>query len=341
MVLRDILFPVRLMFEGATGFRNWLFDVSLIKAKKVGAKVISIGNLTVGGTGKTPVTLHLLSELRRRGFSCGVVSRGYKRQRKGVLEVDATPGAALAFGDEPSLIKASFPDVPVVVGEKRVQAAEHMLRGGPLDFILCDDAFQHRKLHRDLNLLLLDATESVRNYRVMPVGRARERLVPALKRADFLVLTKTNLVDEEQLALTIGWLSTRVQKPILRADYQMRGLRSVRGELRQDLSDKVYLVSGVAKPDALEKTLGDRVQILKHRVFNDHHRYLDLEIEDILDEAARLGARWILTTAKDSMKLSAFPQLRERLWVVELGLELKGEVSAFYEAVDRLVRQDH
>ena len=328
------------MYQFVVGLRNWLYDHSLLRAKRIDCKVISIGNLTLGGTGKTPLTLTLLQELRDRGHTCGVVSRGYKREGAGVLEVDLADKAAQRFGDEPALIKATFPDVPVVVGERRVAAAKALMALRKVDVLLCDDAFQHRRLHRDLNLLCLDASEPPKNYRMMPVGRARESLVPALRRADFLVVTKTNLVAPAQLAAVIDWLESKTTKPTLLADYVFKGLRSMNGQSVQTLSDGVYLVSAIAKPAALEKTLAGRVRVVKHRTFRDHHRYANREVEEILDEASHLQARWVLTTAKDSMKLSAFPRLRERLWVVELGLEFRGDVKAFYEAVDRLAQSN-
>ena len=338
---REILFPANWIYRGATGFRNWLFDHSLLRANRVEVPVISIGNLTVGGTGKTPVTLALLEEMARRGYSCGVVSRGYKRENGGVLEVDRSDRAATRFGDEPALIKATFPQVPVLVGERRVAAAKALLASTKVDVLVCDDAFQHRRLHRDLNVLLIDASEPQENYRLLPVGRAREALVPALRRADFLIITKANLVEPEQLARVKDWLESKANRPTLEAEYVFKGLRSMHGKTADKLTDSVYLVSGIAKPESLEKTIAGRVQIVKHRTFQDHHRYSNLEVEEILDEASRLQARWVLTTAKDSMKLSAFPHLRERLWVVDLGLEFKGEVKAFYEAIDRLVRPGH
>ena len=341
MSLKEVLFPVRWVYQGATGFRNWLYDRALLKSSRVNSKVISVGNLTTGGTGKTPVTLALIALLRARGHSTGVVSRGYKRQKKGVLEVVPAKTAALTFGDEPALIKATFPDVPVLVGERRVAAAQALLNERRVDFIICDDAFQHRRLHRDLNLLLFDVTESARNYRVLPVGRARESLVPALRRADFLILTKANLVEPPVLDEVREWLTTKTDKPILIAGYHVKHLRAVDGRTTESLRDAVYLVSGIAKPEALERTLGDRVKILKHRTFPDHHRYTDLEVEEILDEASRLQARWILTTAKDGMKLSAFARLRERLWLVELELQFSGDMNAFNETLDRLAGASH
>lgn len=325
-----------------TGCRNWLYDHRIFRASKVEAKVISIGNLTVGGTGKTPVTLALLEGLTARGYTCGVVSRGYKRKQSGTLVVDTSPLAAHQFGDEPALIKSTFPDVPVLVGEKRAAAARELLAQKQVDMIICDDAFQHRSLHRDLNVLLIDATESQKNYRLMPVGRAREAVKPAISRADFIILTKANLVSSEQLEEIRAWIKSKGgEKPILTADYVFKGMRSLRGQVVQSFKDSAYLVSGIAKPEAFEKTVGDRVKVVKHKVFPDHHRYKDIEVEAILDDASQLQARWILTTAKDGMKLGAFHRLRERLWTVELGVKLNGDVNAFYEAVDRLGRKGH
>jgi tetraacyldisaccharide 4'-kinase len=173
----------------------------------------------------------------------------------------------------------------------------------------------------------------------MPVGRARESIQPALRRADIVVLTKANLIDPSEREERKKWLRAKTDKPLVEAEWVFKGLRSQTGEVKDSLKDAGLLVSGVAKPETIEKTLNGKVKIVKHRKFGDHHRYTDLEVETILDEASSMQARWILTTGKDAMKLSAFNRMRDRLWVIELGLELKGDVKAFYEAIDGLARQ--
>ncbi len=338
MSFKEALFPFSIAYQGATGVRNWLYDKRLRKSHKVKAKVISIGNLTVGGTGKTPVTLALIEQLKKRKVSCGVISRGYKRMEKGVLTVDTTPRAALIFGDEPALIKATFPEIPVVVGEKRVDAAKALLEDNKVDVILCDDAFQHRALHRDLNILLLDVTEPVKNYRVLPVGRARESMKPALKRADFVFVTKGNLVAEAELKQFHDWFDPRYDGATIRADYVLKGFHSLLGHKWDDIWDPVLMVTGIAKPQAFEKTVEGKAKILKHKTFPDHHRYTNQEVEIMIDEASQIQARWILTTAKDAMKLSQFPALKERLWIADLGLKLSGDTKDLYEALDRFAR---
>ena len=336
--MRELLFPLKWAYQGATGFRNWLFDKNIRKAHVVGAKVISVGNLTVGGTGKTPVTLALLKLLAEKGYSAGVVTRGYKRQKKGLLKVELGANAATDFGDEPVLIKTSFPEAPVWVGEKKVAAARKLLETQPVTFLVLDDSFQHRSLHRDINLLLLDATEPMKNYRVMPVGLGRESIVPALRRVDFFVLTKTNLASNDELKDLIFWIKDKSDKPVLLAAYGFECFRSVTNKTEIALKDGAYLVTGVAKPDTVEKVIENRVKIVKHKTFDDHHRYTNLEVETMIDEASQLGARWIVTTAKDAVKLSPFHALRDRLWIIDMAIQFEGDLQAFYADIDRLAR---
>lgn len=336
--MRGILFPFSVTYRGVTGVRNWFYDRSLLRAEKIACPVISIGNLTMGGTGKTPTAIALVDLLKSKGFKPGVVSRGYKRSGQGIAEVEASAtDAALRFGDEPALIKHHHSDIPVIVAEKRADAARLAVEKG-VDIVVADDAFQHRSLHRDLNILLFDVTEPVANYRVLPVGRARESLKPALKRADFIVLTKTNLVEPSEREERLNWLRKHTDKPVIEAEYSLVGFRGENGERRQDLKDKAFLVTGVAKPQTVERLLEGRVKLVKHKVFGDHHRFKDIEVETFLDEASTLQARWILCTGKDAVKLGGYGRLRERLWVIELGVKFKGETKALYEAIDRLAR---
>jgi tetraacyldisaccharide 4'-kinase len=329
---------MRWLYEGAMGLRNWLYDIRLLRAGVVDARVIAVGNVTVGGTGKTPVTLALIELLQKKKHTVGVISRGYKRGKSGIHDVGTEPRAAQDFGDEPALIKATYPEVPVVVGNRRIKAARKLLDDRSVDFIVCDDAYQHRALHRDLNLLLLDATAPMKEYRVLPVGRGRESLLPALRRADYILVTKTNIAPHDQVQELLTWIRERVEKPVLRAPYEFRGLRNAAGELVGELRDLAYLVSGVAKPWTVEKTLDGHVKIVKHKSFPDHHRYTNLEVETILDEASHLQARWIITTAKDAVKLRHFRALQDRLWVIDVGVKFEGEMKEFYADIDRLAR---
>src|SRR5262249_5119827 len=163
------------------------------------------------------------------------------------------------------------------------------------------------------------------NYRVMPVGRGRESLIPALRRVDYFIITKTNLASSEQVEDLLHWIGNHSDKPVLQAAYGTNGFRSVNGTVEENLRDPVYLISGVARPETIERVVADRAKVLKHKVLDDHHRYTHLEVEELLDESAALGARWIVTTAKDATKLSKFHQLKNRLWVIDLKIDFKGD----------------
>ena len=336
--MRELLFPLRWGYQMVTGLRNWMYDHRVLRSRVVEACVLAIGNVTVGGTGKTPVTLAILEMLTKKGYSVGVISRGYKRGKTWIHPVDTSSKAAVDFGDEPALIKASFPEVPVYVGNKRVKTARQLLSEKPVNFIVCDDAYQHRAIHRDVNLLLLDATAPMTEYRMLPVGRGREALGPALKRASYVVLTKTNIATDEQVKDLIFWLKVRSDKPVQLAPYEFRGLKNMAGETVRELKDPIYLVSGIAKAWTVEKTLEGVAKIVKHKSFADHHRYTHVEVETMLDEASHLQARWIVTTAKDAVKLRHFRALQDRLWVIEMGVNLAGDLKEFYADIDRLAR---
>lgn len=345
MIRAILLSPFQALYGVIVVVRNWLYDCRLIGTKRAPCKVVSVGNLTAGGTGKTPVTLALIERLRACGRTCGVVSRGYGRRTSGVMEVRlesraAGSGTAATFGDEPILIKATFPDLPVFVGEKRARAVERLAESNSVDVVLCDDAFQHRRLHRDLNLVLLDATESLANLRLLPVGRGREPTRQAMKRADLIIVTKANLAGEDRLGELLRWCSGRTDRPVAVADYRFAGFQLIgTGEIRPNLGDGVYLISGVAKPGGVESLVGAHARVIKHRKFRDHHFYTGREVDEMLDEASVLQARWLVTTAKDGVKLGGFTSLRDRLWVAKLAVEFRDGGKELDEILDRILRK--
>lgn len=339
--MRQLLFPAQWLYFGVTTIRNWLYDHKIFSAKQVSARVISIGNITVGGTGKTPTVLAFIRLMKEKGYTCGVVSRGYGRAGTGLEEVILASDSAAKFGDEPTLIKSEHPDIRIVVGAERVRAAEQALQDNESQFIICDDAFQHRHLHRDLNVVLIDALEKPRDYRMLPVGRARERVRPALARADLFVITKANQVESQRRDELEQWIRSMSDRPLIYGEYELKGFRNLKGERVMSLRDKCFLVTGVAKPESVEKTVDGKAQVVGNRHFPDHHSYSNRDVEDFLDQASKLQARWILTTSKDAIKLSQFKSLSERIWIVDTEMQFKGNVQALYEAIDRLARQSH
>ena len=166
-------------------------------SKKLPTKVISIGNITTGGTGKTPAVIFLTKTLSKKGIKCAILSRGYGRKTAGTQLV--TDGGAVVtdwrnFGDEPSLMAKSLPGIPIVVDSKRHRGGMFLIDNFNPEVILLDDAFQHRRIERDLDIVLINGKDKRSDYRLLPFGLLREPL-SSLKRADALIFTKTNLME--------------------------------------------------------------------------------------------------------------------------------------------------
>lgn len=344
----SLLLPLAGLYKGVVEGRNFAFDQKLFKAKAVDRPVVSVGNITSGGTGKTPLTAYLIEGFVKRGKRVGLVSRGYGGEEKGPAQVpsDGSAETARRFGDETSWLAKRFPDVPVVVCPKRVDAAELLIKQNQVDLILADDAFQHRWLHRNLDIVVLDPTEPAWHYRPLPLGREREGF-EALKRAQAIFITKTNLAEEAR----VNWLRKRISSVLkglaghpqifeiesrlngfmpLDPEREVRAVNSFQGE-------KVLLASGIGRPHTFAKLarMDARAEILEHLVFGDHHSYTPANLEDIEIRAVRLGATAILVTEKDAVKMTNW-RPRVPCYASRLELRPRTDLGSFYEAVDRL-----
>lgn len=344
----SVLLPFAGLYKGIVEGRNFAFDRNFLKKQKVDCPVVSIGNITSGGTGKTPLTAYLIEGLLKRGKRVGLVSRGYGGEEKGPAQVpnDGTSQTARRFGDETSWLAKRFPDVPVVVCPKRVSAAEHLLSINKVDLILADDAFQHRWLHRDLDVVILDPTEPAWHYRPLPLGREREGF-EALRRSQAIFLTKTNLAEEAR----VNWLRKRVAEVLNGSDahpqiFEIESRLSGFSALGSDddwrasasfQGEKVLLASGIGRPHTFAKIVRQdaRAEILEHLVFRDHHTYTTANLEDIEIRAVRLGASAILVTEKDAIKMTNW-RPRVPCFASRLELRPRTDLGSFYETIDRL-----
>lgn len=289
--------------------RAWSFASGLRAVRRLPCPVICVGNLTVGGSGKTPCTIALAQWFRARGCRVGILLRGYGRRGSGpALVADPEGGEAPweAVGDEAVLLARRLPGVPVLVGESRFRAGREALRRFALDLLLLDDGFQHRQLHRDLDLVMVDATHPFGGGRLLPRGGLREP-VGALRRAHAIILSRTDQASAvtglrrclEQVAPGIPQILTR-HRPAGLADLAGGGARpldSLRGK-------RVLAVSGIANPAAFHRTLTDLGAVLAGTLaFPDHHPY-DLDDLRRVEAAAReAAAEAILTTEKDAVRM--------------------------------------
>lgn len=304
--MEKVLAPLSAAYGGVIGIRNKLFDKGYFKEKRYKVPVISVGNLSVGGTGKTPVVAHFVSQFRSSGKKVCIVTRGYGGSFKNEatrVDVDAEWSASI-YGDEPVWF-ARYLKVPVYVGSERSKAVELCLQEQSPDVIVADDGFQHRWLARDRDLVLLDATE--KSPALLPAGRFREP-ISSLKRADYVFLTKTNLAGEEK---TKYWMSMAEEQGFSSAngnlfviDYELGNFKSVGEHKIFPKGQSVILASAIARPQSFEQLVAREAHIVKHFIYSDHHQWSQADVDKIKNTAENVLSRALVVTEKDYVKLS-------------------------------------
>ncbi len=288
--------------------RLWAYEQGLLKTHRVPVPVISVGNLTVGGTGKTPVVIALAHYLEQQGKTVAVLSRGYKRIRRTRFHEANHPD----YGDEPFLIQQKLSQGKVFVGSDRVYTARKALEICQPDLILLDDGFQHLRLHRDVNILLIDAHEGLGNAHLLPVGSLREPL-SSLKRADWILLTEktpspTGLLEAYRRQLA-PYLDEHLVQP---CPFQSDTLwvpetgKTISFENLQ--ATALLLLSGIAKPKRFEAMLKEKtlLPIHHHFIFPDHAVYTAVSLQPVWEMLQAHPGRLLVTTEKDWVKLVRF-----------------------------------
>jgi tetraacyldisaccharide 4'-kinase len=303
--------PLSAIYGSVVRARNALYDRRLLRARALQGPVISVGNLSAGGSGKTPFVILLGELLKARRIRCDVLSRGYGRHTHGVLQVDPG-GSSREFGDEPLLIARRL-QVPVVVGEDRYEAglfAES--RFGPQTHLL-DDGFQHRGLARDFDIVLV-TPEDARD-RLLPAGRLREPM-SSLQRADAAVLTSGAAAESFPLASEAVW-------------------RVRRGIVAQSVPPRPVMFCGIARPQSfLLQLRAAGVDPVAEAFFRDHHAYTEKDIRDLLELRQRSEAGGFVTTEKDAVNLGGYLSALTPLAVVPVKMELADAANA----VDTMLR---
>ena len=307
--MNHLLLPLSWLYGLAVIARNKAFDVGLLRRESAGVPVISVGNVTMGGTGKTPLVEYIVRLSIARGKKVAVVSRGYKRESAGVLVV--SDGKTLLAGpkeggDEPIQIARKFPEAIVVVGERKVDAARVAVDRLKADAVILDDGFQHRYLRRDLDIVVMDSRKDLFRIPMIPAGERREP-VRALRRAQLLAFSRT--IQNHAPDSWIHWLSNEFRSPGIQYRYQLEKIirAGADGQLaaRDMKGMKLFLFSGI----------GDHAGFVAHMQWNgmnvagdmrfpDHHQYSATDISDIKKRALLSGAEALLTTEKDAVRLS-------------------------------------
>ena len=300
-LLRYILFPIVPFFYLATWLRNKLYDLGVKSSSSFEVPVICVGNLSVGGTGKTPMIEHLI-RLLKSDYKMATLSRGYKRKSKGFVLADNTTNAD-SIGDEPYQFHKKFPDVMVSVDVNRRNGIGKLLENEPKpEVILLDDAFQHRKVKAGFNILLTSYDDLYTMDMVLPTGNLREPKIGA-KRADVLMVTKCpNSISESNKQDIIGKLKPLDHQHVFFSsiNYSETIKNSIEEKTLYDIKNTSFtLVTGIANPKPLVEFLNAEGYKFEHLNFKDHHEFSDKDIEHLKKK------KLIITTEKDFMRLEA------------------------------------
>ena len=302
-VIRFLVFPLSIIFKFVTDIRNKLYDCNFLKSEKINVPVISVGNLSTGGTGKTPLVDFIIYNLKR-DYNISVLSRGYNRKSKGFIEIKNSDNPSLV-GDEPFLIKSNHSEVPVFACEDRVEGAKKIISENNTNLILLDDAFQHRKISRNLDIVLTDYNNLFYKDYLLPYGNLRESR-NNINRADVIIVTKCPLDFNKADAIKIkNQINPKKTQSLffsqIKYSEKLFGFKEL--SFKSIRNSKLTLVTGIANSQPLKEYLKKNNVNFDHFDYPDHYNYSRKDVNKIL---ATTKNNIILTTKKDYYKLSQF-----------------------------------
>ena len=316
--INEWLLPLSWLYGLGVRFRNFLFDVGILKSQDYKVPIISVGNITVGGTGKTP-HVEYLAKLLKDQFKVAVLSRGYERKSHGYVLADKdTPMRQI--GDEPYQMRQKFPGITVAVDKNRRRGIARLTEDDTIDVILLDDAFQHRYVKPGINILLVDYHRLIIYDKLLPAGRLREPL-PGKNRADIVIVTKCpkELKPMEYRVITRA-MNLYAYQTLYFSTLEYGELRPVFPQIRSSLtlsqlsSHNVLLLTGIASPRQLSEDLKPLVKSITPMAFADHHHFTQ---KDLLRLSATFEAmpspKVIITTEKDATRLNDAGELGDEL----------------------------
>ena len=315
-MLKCLLAPAALLYKAGVTFRHRLFDWGVLKSEKFDIPVVCIGNITVGGTGKTPMAEMVIAYMSQM-HNVALLSRGYGRRTKGYLEVRADSHYRDA-GDEPLQIKLKFPDTVVAVCEKRSEGIRRICAEHPeVDLIVMDDGFQHRYVEPKINIVMIDATRPVQHDRMLPVGTLRD-LPEELHRAHYFVVTKC----PERMAP----IDRRIlRKVLIQVAYQRVYFTRFESFMPQPLfpdaapgeplvqGQQVIALSGIGSPKPFLAALRESYEVVAEMTLDDHHVYKVRDLNRLRELLDRFPGAVIVTTEKDAVKLTNRAKIPEEI----------------------------
>lgn len=306
---RYFLLPIGIIYGLIIWVRNKLYDKNILRSAEFNFPLICIGNLAVGGTGKTPMTEYIVNYLKN-DFSVATLSRGYKRRTKGFAIANAST-TALDIGDEPMQFHQKFPDVTVAVGEERIVAIPQILHQKPdTQVIVMDDAFQHRPVKAGFNILLTEYSNLYTRDLIFPAGDLRD-IESSSKRADVIIVTKCNdQITEDQKNMVIHELNPLAHQHVFFTSIEYHLPYHLFNHSNQPLNENidVLLVCGIANPNPIKKYLHHKVGYYEMMKYPDHHIFTFDNLVDIKKQFEKLQSKQkiVLITEKDAVRLQKF-----------------------------------
>lgn len=335
-VIKFFLYPLSLIYGLIV---RLLIFVYRIKPRQLDCRVISVGNITLGGTGKTSLAALIARYLKQQGHRVAILSRGYKRKVK-IYDLRFTNYENM--GDEPYMLAKNLGGIPVIVNKDRIKAAKQAIKAHNADTIILDDGFQQWKIEKDLEIVAIDSAKPFGNRQLIPRGILREPL-SSLRRADIFILTKTNLnpdfQDIEHFLSRVNpaaQIFDSIHKPIgfykLDNVNELLGLDVLKGK-------KVTLISGIGDPESFENLIaGLGINIGLSFKFPDHHQYSQKDLESIVQESQKKSIDTIITTEKDAVRLydMRYAICDMQLLVLRIELVITNDEKGFYNRLLQL-----
>ena len=341
-LLRSILVPLGLIYAALMSIRNRLFEFGLLKQYKSTIPVISIGNLSMGGTGKTPHIAFLINILKHNKKA--VLSRGYGRKRKDLIDANSKQHSSKDIGDEPSELLDKFESgkFKIIINANRKEALNYLEKQDkPPDIALLDDGFQHRYVQRDLNILLTDFRAPFYLDSVFPAGNLRESKEGAV-RADIIIVTKckSNLSSEKQ-TLIKSEIKTYSTAPVYFSCVKYLGLKNIKNKsIKLAPTGKYLLVTGIAFPQRIEEFMSSNKFYFEHLCYDDHHNFSEKEIKEIAKKSCKFDG--IITTEKDWMRLrdnNLHQKTKTEIYRLQIEVKLIHSYDVFIKQLNQIKYQ--
>jgi tetraacyldisaccharide 4'-kinase len=350
-----LLYPPALIYGLITAIRNYLYNSGILVSTEFGVPVICTGNITVGGTGKTPHVEYLVRLLRKE-YRIAVLSRGYKRRSSG-FQIASQGSGAGEIGDEPLQIALKFPDIIVAVDTNRVNGIKNLIKNHPdIDAVILDDGFQHRKIKPGFSILLSDYNQPMHEDHMLPYGNLRES-IKNIQRADMVVITKVPPdINREEMQRTAGHLNKICEKEAFftSLSYEMPIKLFENSPVEKPDNDEnnsaetgAVVITGIASPETFVRFVRNRFSETIHLNFPDHHYFTGKDIRKIVAafESLKTQRRTVVTTEKDSVRLrelAGIPDhIKEALYYIPVRIGFPaGEQNEFDNIIIDYVRKN-